>query len=186
MILPWPKKSSRPIGNFRVFTMRADVRQSPRTGKDHEFYVMDSVNWVNVVAITPDQQMVMVEQYRHGSDTVELEIPGGMVDAEDATPLAAGCRELREETGYAGENARVIGSVFSNPAIMSNTCYTILVENCRIVAPVELDGGEDLLTRLVPISEVPGLVSAEKIRHSLVVAALYHFALVPLGKGPAV
>ena len=177
MIHPWPKISSRSLGNFRIFSLRADLRKSPRTGVDHEFYVMDTVNWVNVVAVPPDQQMVLVEQYRHGTDTVELEIPGGMMDPGDALPEATGCRELREETGYAGEHPRVIGQVFPNPAIMSNTCFTVLVENCRLAGPVEFDSGEDLITHLVPVSEVAGLVASGKIRHSLVIAALYFFEL---------
>jgi 8-oxo-dGTP pyrophosphatase MutT (NUDIX family) len=178
MILPWRKISSRPVGDFRIFSLREDLKKSPRTGRDHEFYVMDSANWVNVVALTPDQQMVLVEQYRHGTDTVELEIPGGVMDAHDASPEAAGCRELREETGYEGEGARIIGRVFPNPAIMSNTCFTVLVENCRLAGPVQFDGSEDLITRLVPVAEMAGLVAAGKIRHSLVIAALYHFELV--------
>ena len=178
MILPWRKISSRPVGDFRIFSLRADLKKSPRTGREHEFYVMDSADWVNVVAVTPDQQMVLVEQYRHGTDTVELEIPGGVMDAGDASPEEAGCRELREETGYEGERARIIGRVFPNPAIMSNTCFTILVENCRLAGPVQFDGGEDLITRLVPVAEAAGLVAAGKIRHSLVIAALYHFELL--------
>jgi 8-oxo-dGTP pyrophosphatase MutT (NUDIX family) len=178
MILPWRKISSRPAGHFRIFSLRTDLKQSPRTGREHEFVVMETPNWVNVVAVTPDQLMVLVEQYRHGSDTVELEIPGGLMDPGDASPEAAGCRELREETGCEGERPRVIGRVFSNPAFMTNTCFTILVENCRPVAPVQFDSGEDLITRFVPVSEVPGLVASGKIRHSLVVAALYYFALL--------
>jgi 8-oxo-dGTP pyrophosphatase MutT (NUDIX family) len=178
MILPWPKISSRPAGAFRIFSLRTDLKKSPRTGREHEFVVMETANWVNVVAVTPDQLMVLVEQYRHGSDTVELEIPGGLIDPRDATPEAAGCRELREETGYEGERARVIGRVFSNPAIMTNTTFTILVENCRPTGPVQFDSGEDLITRLAPVSEVAGLVASGKIRHSLVVAALYYFALL--------
>jgi 8-oxo-dGTP pyrophosphatase MutT (NUDIX family) len=157
--------------------LRADVKKSPRTGREHEFIVLDAVNWVNVVAVTPDQQMVLVEQYRHGSDTVELEIPGGIMDAQDASPVAAGCRELREETGYEGERARIIGQVFANPAIMTNTCFTVLAENCRLAGPVQFDSGEDLATRLVPVAEVPGLVASGKIRHSLIVAALYYYQL---------
>jgi len=177
MIQPWRKISSRRLGNFRIFSLREDLKESPRTGRDHEFYVMDSANWVNVVALTPDQQMVLVEQYRHGTDTVELEIPGGVMDAHDASPEAAGCRELREETGYEGERARIIGRVFANPAIMSNTCFTILVENCHPAGPVQLDGSEDLMTRLVPVAEITGLVASGKIRHSLIIAALYYFEL---------
>ena len=121
--------------------------------------------------------MVLVEQYRQGTDTVELEIPGGMMDAHDASPEATGCRELREETGYEGERPRIIGKVFPNPAIMSNTCFTILVENCRLAGPVQFDSGEDLVTRLVPVAEVAGLVAAGKIRHALVISALYYYEL---------
>ncbi len=150
---------------------------SPRTHKEHDFYVIDCVNWVNAIALTPDAQLVMIEQYRHGSNTIELEIPGGMIDPEDATPEEAAIRELREETGYAGENPRRIGEIFPNPAIMSNTCYTVLVENCRCVHPIELDHTEDVVTRLVPVSAIPELVVSGKIRHSLVVVALYYFEL---------
>lgn len=177
MIKPWPKVSSKPVGDFRIFTIRTDLKVSPRTGREHDFYVIDSVNWVNVVAVTPDEKLVMVEQYRHGSNTVELEIPGGMMDPGEALPVATGLRELREETGYEGENARILSEIFANPAIMSNTCYTVLVENCRLRHAVEFDHGEDLVTRLVPIADLPGLVAGGKIRHPLVVVALYQFEL---------
>jgi 8-oxo-dGTP pyrophosphatase MutT (NUDIX family) len=177
MIKPWKKIDSRPLGDFRVFTIRSDRKESPRTREAHEFFVIDSVNWVNVIAVTPDEQLVMVEQYRHGSDTVELEIPGGMMDAEDGSPEKTGLRELREETGYEGDNARLIGRIFPNPAIMSNECFTVLIENCHCVHPVEFDHSEDLITRLVPIADIPKLVAEEKILHSLVVVALYHFEL---------
>ena len=153
------------------------MKISPRTGKEHEFYILDSVNWVNVVAVTPDRQLVMVEQYRHGSNTVELEIPGGLMDADETDPVAAAVRELREETGYEGEKARRLARVWSNPAILSNLTYTVLIENCRLKHKVEFDHGEDLVTRLVPVAEIPKLVADGKISHSLVVAALYHFDL---------
>ena len=177
MIHPWKKISSQTLGDFRIFSLRSDRKVSPRNGTEHDFFVISCVNWVNVIAVTPDQQLVMVEQYRHGSDAVELEIPGGMVDATDASPAITAQRELREETGYAGENARVIGEIRPNPAIMSNTCFTVLIENCRCVHPVEFDHGEGLLTTLAPIAEIPKLVASGKIRHSLVVVALYHFEL---------
>ena len=177
MIKPWQKTGSRPLGDFRIFSVRADRAVSPRTGQEHEFFVIDCVDWVNVVAVTPDNHLVMVEQYRHGTNTVELEIPGGMMDREDASPAAAGARELREETGCEGENARVIGRIFPNPAIMSNTCHIVLVENCRSQHSVEFDHGEDLTTRLVRVADIPRLIADGRIRHAIVIVALYHFEL---------
>jgi ADP-ribose pyrophosphatase len=174
---PWKKIGSKPVGNFRVFTVRSDEVISPRTQQAHDVYVIDCANWVNVIALTPERQLVMIEQYRHGSNAVELEIPGGMMDAGDASPIAAGVRELREETGYEGENPRILGQILPNPAIMSNVCYTVLVENCRCVHPLQFDHGEDLITRLVSATEIPQLVASGRIRHSLVVVALYYFEL---------
>ena len=177
MIKPWKTIRSIPAGDFRIFKIRSDTCVNPRTGKEHDFYVLDSVNWVNVIAITPDQRLVMIHQYRHGSGTVELEIPGGMMDPHETDPVTAAVRELREETGYEGENARLLGRVHSNPAILSNTTFTVLVENCRLKHGVEFDQGEDLATQLVPVAEIPKLVAEEQIGHSLVVAALYYFDL---------
>ena len=177
MIKPWAKLNSKPLGDFRIFSIRSDQKVSPRTDHPHDFFIIECVNWVNVVALTPDQQIVMVEQFRHGTNTVELEIPGGTMDASDGSPVAAGLRELREETGYEAEQAQILGEIFPNPAIMSNTCYTVLAQNCRLEHEIALDSGEDLLTRLVAVSEIPDLVRTGKIRHSLVVVALYHFDL---------
>ena len=182
MIKPWTQIKSTPLGNFRIFTLRSDQKISPRTGEAHDFFILDCVDWVNVVAVTGDHQLVMVEQFRHGSNTVELEIPGGIMDTQDGSPVNTAIRELREETGYEGANARVIGEIFSNPAILTNKTFTVLVENCVPRYNVQLDGGEDLMTRLVPINEIPALVKAGKIRHSLVVVALYHFDLWQRGK----
>jgi len=177
MITPWKKTRSVPNGDFRIFKIRTDTSVNPRTGKEHGFYVLESVNWVNVIAVTPDQKLVLVEQYRHGTNTVELEIPGGMMDPQETDPVATAVRELREETGYVGESARLLGRVMSNPAILNNFTFTVLIENCRCLQPVEFDHGEDLETRLAPVSEIPKLVAEEKIGHSLVVVALYYFDL---------
>jgi ADP-ribose pyrophosphatase len=177
MIRPWKTVRTTPVGDFRIFKIRTDTSVNPRTGKEHDFYVMDSVDWVNVIAITPDQKLVMVEQYRHGSKTVELEVPGGMMDPQETDPVATAVRELREETGYVGQNARLLGRIHSNPAIFSNFTHTVLIENCRLTHHVEFDHGEDLETHLIPVAEVPKLVADEKIGHSLVVVALYYFDL---------
>ena len=177
MIKPWTKVSSESLGDFRVFKMRRDRKVSPRTGQEHDFFVLDSVNWCNVVAVTPEDQLVMVEQYRHGSDTVELEVPGGLIDPRDASAEATAARELREETGYEGDGTVLLGDVFPNPAIMSNRCFLVLVQNCVLKHPTEFDQGEDIVTRLVPAREVPELIVSGRIRHSLVIVALFHYEL---------
>ena len=181
MIPPWPTTNSERLADYRVFTVRRDRKTSPRTGQPHDFFVLDCPDWVNVIALTDDQQLIMVEQFRHGTNTVELEIPGGVMDPGDASPIATGIRELREETGCEGETARRLASVAPNPALFSNTCHTILIEHCTLRHPLELDQAEDVATRLVPVKEIPALVAGGRIRHSLVVVALYHFDLFQRG-----
>lgn len=177
MIQPWKKVSSRPLSDLIIFKARLDEKISPRTGQHHKFVVLESLNWVNIVAVTPDQQLVMVEQYRHGSDTVELEIPGGLLDHPEETPTDAGLRELREETGYEGDHPEILCEDLPNPAFLSNRCYTVLVQNCVLKHPLDWDHGEDLVTKLVPVADIPALIESGRIRHSIIVSALYHFDL---------
>ncbi len=182
-VRPWKTIASTPIADHRIFRIRSDRKINPRTGTEHDLLAIECVNWVNVVALTRDGQLVMIDQFRHGTNTVELEIPGGMMDADESDPVAAGLRELREETGYEGDSARLIGSVYPNPAIQTNTCYTVLVENCELRHPVELDAAEDVVTRLIPVTEVPALMASGRIRHALVVAALSHFLNQSMERG---
>jgi 8-oxo-dGTP pyrophosphatase MutT (NUDIX family) len=182
-IQPWESCGSKFVGDFRIFTLHSEYRKSPRTGITHDFYVLRTIDWVNVIALTPDDKIVMVEQYRHGSETVELEIPGGLMDKEDKNPIQTGIRELREETGYAGEEPELIGGIFANPAILNNTCHTVLIRNCVLSQKTELDSGEDIETKLVPVKEIPRYIYEGKIKHSLVVVALYHHELWQRFKG---
>ncbi len=177
MIRPWKLIHSKKIADHRIFRIFSDLKISPRTGRKHDFFVLHAPDWVNVIPITPDNQIVMVEQYRHGSNTVELEIPGGVMDPHETDPLATGLRELREETGYEGRNAQVIGKIHSNPAILNNTTHTLLVEDCELKHSVSLDQGEDLITRLVSMDDIPDLIAKGQIGHSLVVVAFYHYQL---------
>jgi len=178
----WPILESERLGEYPVFSLRRDRKVSPRTHQAHDFYVLECVNWVNVIALTSQQELVMIEQFRHGTNTMELEIPGGVMDAHETDPVATAIRELREETGYEGERARILGRVHANPAILSNTCFTVLIENCRCRHPVMFDQGEDLITRLVPVATVSQLVAQERIQHSLVVVALHYFDLWQRGR----
>ncbi|MBI3879667.1 MAG: NUDIX hydrolase [Verrucomicrobia bacterium] len=174
----WPHIRSKPLADFRIFKVRSDVKLSPRTGKEHDFFVLEAPNWVNVVAVTPRDELVMVEQYRVGSDTVELEVPGGVMDPGETDPLVTGPRELREETGYAGGPPRLLGKVFSNPAILTNTTFTVLIEGCELKHATDFDSGEDIRTHLVPLAEIPALLRSGRIGHPLVHVALSHYLLL--------
>ena len=174
---PWQTVRSARRGDFRIFRVRQDFKISPQTGREHDFFVLECPDWVNVIALTPDRRMVLVEQWRHGSETVELEIPGGVMDAEDEDPVQTGVRELREETGYEGEEARLLASILPNPAMIHNRCHVVLVENCALRHATAFDEGEFLLTRLYSIEEVWRLAREGRIRNAMVLAALYRFAL---------
>ena len=176
-IQPWPDLGAQSVGNFRIFKLRSVRRRSPRNGVERDFYVMDCADWVNVIAITAENELVLVEQFRHGVAAVELEVPGGIMDPGETDPVAAGLRELREETGYVGEGGIEIGCVLPNSAIQSNRCRTVLVRQCRRVGELELDDSEDIAVRLFPVSDMAKLVTGGRIRHSLAVAALYHYEL---------
>lgn len=177
MIQPWKKLYTREAGDFRIFDITVDRKVNPRNDHEQDFYIINAPNWVNVIAVTTNRQLIMVEQFRHGSGSVELEIPGGVMDPHDDSPVEAGLRELREETGFEGCNARIIGQVYSNPAIMVNKTFTVLVEECERKHEIELDAGEDLITHLVPLGDVRKMAAEGRFGHSLVVAALYHYDL---------
>ncbi|MFZ0449716.1 MAG: NUDIX hydrolase [Desulfatiglandaceae bacterium] len=171
---PWEVISTIRDKSYRVFALRKDTALSPRTGKTHDFFILESSSWVNVIPLTKDNQVVLVRQYRHGTGEVTLEIPGGLVENKD-TPEQAAWRELAEETGYGAEEMISLGFVFPNPAIQNNKCFTFLAKNAMQVGEQDQDGGEDIEILLKPLSEIPGLIRTGVISHSLVVAAFYRF-----------
>ena len=171
----WPLTGSEVLGDFRVFRLRQDTRESPRTGRDHTFFVLDTGDWINVVPVTPDDKIVLIRQFRHGVEEVTLEIPGGMVDLWDESPIVSARRELLEETGYAAEEFIHIGTVTPNPAILNNRCHTFLARNARLISAPHMDGSEDIQTVLADAAEIPSLITSGTISHALVIAAFYFY-----------
>jgi len=176
MIKPWPCIRSQSVQSFRIFSIRADTTISPRTSVEHDFYVIETPDWVNIIPLTADHQVVMVRQYRHGSREVTLEIPGGLVDPGD-TPEGAAARELLEETGYQAEEMVKIGVSNPNPAIFNNRCYTFIARNVTKARDPMPDQTEDIEAVLIPLVDIPELIRKGKIDHSIVISAFCHYFL---------
>ena len=174
MVKPWPCIRSHSRQSFRVFSIRTDTVASPRTGNEHDFYILESGDWVNVIPLTTDQQVVMINQYRHGAREVTLEIPGGLVDPGD-TPEKAAARELLEETGYQAKKLEQIGVVNPHPALFNNRCYTFLAPDVQKIRDPMPDEAEDIEVLLVPPSRIPELIRKGEIDHAMVITAFYWY-----------
>ena len=168
----WTIVSSTRDRSYRVFDLRTDRARSPRTGQEHDFYVLETPPWVNVIPLTPAGEVVMIEQYRHGIRDITLEIPGGLIERGD-TPEQSALRELREETGYRGGEMIDLRFVFPNPAIQNNRCYTFLAKDVVPAGSQAMDDKEDIEIVLFPLTEIPRFIRDGRITHSLVIAAFY-------------
>lgn len=169
--LIWDTLGSKPGPEIPLFRVRIDRMGHRATGKQQDCLVLESPDWVNVVAVTPDKRVVMVEQYRFGSGEIGLEPPAGIVDRSESA-LDAARRELLEETGYASDRWRFLGSVQPNPAFHDNACHHWLAEDVELVQPPAPDPGEVLRVRLMTADELRGEVAAGRLRHTLAQSAL--------------
>ncbi len=168
---PWQRRGKRRLVETVIFALESHTLVHPRSGREHEFFVLDTPDWCNIVPLTRDGRVVMVRQRRHGIDAETLELPGGMVDPHDASPLEAARRELLEETGYAADAVEPIGVIHPNPAVQRNVCHSFVARGARRVAAPSFDQTEDIEVVLVPLAEIPRRVAAGEITHALVVVA---------------
>lgn len=169
----WVREGERTLASTPVLDLKSVRFRHPVRGTERDFVVIHAPDWVNVVARTPDDRLVLVRQFRFGVDALSLEVPGGAIEpGED--PVAAGMRELSEETGYGG-NPRLLGSVHPNPAILDNRCHIVLVEGAVHRGPVKWDHDEEIEVSTEPVGDVLAWARSGRITHSLTVAALMLF-----------
>ena len=174
-LTPWKIVSSRHIHpRFRLDTVEL------ANGKTFEPMVFEFRSWANVLAITKNNEVVLVKQYRHGVQENLLELPGGVVD-EGEDPLEGARRELMEETGYLAKNIVEVGRIYPNPAIQHNTLFCYVATDVEKVGVQHLDEAEEIEVHLVPLDDLVEMVRRGEFRHALHVAVLFQ-ALVHLGR----
>ena len=172
----WKRKSSKEIADCRVFKVREDTCERQSDAKESTFFVVENPDWVNIIALTKNKEVVLIEQFRHGAEEVILEIPGGMIDNGEEAEKAAR-RELLEETGFSADKFILLGKSHPNPAIQDNTIFHYLALECEQTENVSFDEHESVSTRIVLLEEAERLITDGVITHSLVVAAFYYFSI---------
>lgn len=177
-IEPWStvqenKEYQTPIFNLFKRSMRLEAADEQNSG---DFFVLEAPEWINVIPITIENEVVLVEQYRYGIEAPTLEIPGGMVDPGES-PKESAERELLEETGYRAERWESLGKVSANPAIMNNFTHMYLAEGCRFEGADNPDTHERINVHLLPIDDFLDRVADGTIHHSIVVAAVARYLL---------
>lgn len=169
----WDKQADTLHADCRVFSiLKRRMRHRVKRTED-DFYIIDAFDWVVVMARTPAGGYVMVNQYRFGSESFSWEFPAGCIDPGE-TPIEAALREFKEETGYEGERARIIGQSHPNPALQDNTCYFIHLEHARPVALPDWQGHEEMHIQVCSLKEIDSLIRQGSVHHAIVINALYY------------
>jgi len=172
--LVWEEIDRRNLLDARVFSIMSSRRRAA-DGAEADYFLVDSPDWCNIIApVTGDDGVecfVMARQYRHGSQSVTIEFPGGIVDPGERPEIAV-LRELEEETGYTAESVCLIGRTNPNPALMSNAAFTFVAFGAHKNGGQNLDENERLDAELVPVVEILDFVRPDFHIHAIMLAAL--------------
>ena len=178
-IVKWKTVSSKYLVKEKWATLRVDVVDLQNGVIKDDYYVLEYPDWVSAVALTQDNKIIMVRQYRHGGGIISLEIPGGVIDG-DETPEDAIKREMLEETGYSFSSIELLASNFPNPATSNNVTHTYLLKGGVKTHEQHFDEHEILLVEEYSIEEVKQLLKDNKIAQSIHCTSLM-YGLMAIG-----
>ncbi|HSL93436.1 MAG TPA: NUDIX hydrolase [Bacillota bacterium] len=167
----WSLKEAETLFRNSFLRLTRECCSHPELGS-HNFYVLGLRDWVNITPITREGKVLLVRQYRRGTDELTIEIPSGSMDQGEDAPLPAAHRELREETGYIAGKMVELCRVAVNPAIQNNYCYMYLATDCIYEGELQPDATEEIEVMQLTAEEVEGMLSRGEIKHSLGVLGL--------------
>ncbi len=170
-MIKWKIRDTKKIFENRIFTINSNYSLHPEKGIEWDFYVIDTFNWINVIALTDDDRFVLVKQHRLGNDELSIETPGGVIE-EGENPEACALREFREETGYEGRSIHLLKSLWVNPAIMSNKIHFYFIDGCKKSSAQDLDEAEDIEVLTPGLDELLSMTKTGVINHSIVMTGL--------------
>ncbi len=168
--LYWKKLSEKKLNDYGFCQTLQRTFQHPNKKVSGNFIVLNCCDSVQMIAETEDKKIILVNQFRFGSEELSLELPAGRLEKNES-PIEGAIRELREETGYAGNNPQILAILYTNPAIIKNKIYVVKIENCKKLYTPSFDQFEAIETQIVDKIQIEQLISDKKITNCITISA---------------